>query len=304
MHYLAEEDVRSLLTYELLIPAVERALVDLSAGKIQQPVRTILRVGEHGAGKPGGFFALMPAIDEELMGVKLVTFYQHNTTVPTHQAVIQLLDARTGEPLVAMDGRLITEMRTAAVSAIATRLFAAKDARTLAILGSGVQARSHFEALRGVRDFSEVRVWSRTPANAERFASAIGATVVATAESAVRGADVVVAVSSVREPLVLGEWLEPHAFVCAVAVVTPDRRELDDAAMNAAIVVESREAAMRESGDILQSGQPIYAELGEILAGKKPLPTGRIVFKSLGVAACDLAAAGVVWRLFQNRASA
>lgn len=304
MHYLAEDEVRSLLTYELLIPAVERALMGLSAGKIQQPVRTILRVGEHGAGKPGGFFALMPAIDEELMGVKMVTFYQHNTTVPTHQAVIQLLDARTGEPLVAMDGRLITEMRTAAVSAIATRLFAAKEAQTLAILGSGVQARSHFEALRGVRDFSQVRVWSRTPANAERFASEIGATAMATAESAVRGADVVVAVSSVHEPLVKGEWLEPHALVCAVAVVTPDRRELDDAAMRAAVVVESREAAMRESGDILHSGQPIYAELGEILAGTKSPPTGRIVFKSLGVAASDLAAAGVVWRLFQNGASA
>lgn len=298
MRYLAEEEVRPLLTWEALFPAVERALTGLSTGKIQQPVRSILRVAEH-----EGFFALMPAIDEELMGVKMVTFYEHNRTLPTHQAVIQLLDARTGAPLIAMDGRLITEMRTAAVSAVATRLFAPKNARTLAILGSGVQARSHLEALRLVRDFPEVRVWSRTPANAERFAAETGANPMPTVESAIRGADVVVAVSSVREPLVRGEWLSPYTFVCAVAVVTPDRRELDDAAMNAVIVVESREAALRESGDIIGSGQPVYAELGEILSGRKPVPAGRVVFKSVGIAACDLAAAGVVWRASQSHAS-
>jgi len=298
MQFLSEAEVHSLLTYETLIPAVERALVNLSAKKIQQPVRAVLRIAEH-----EGFFALMPAVDEELIGVKLVTVYERNTALPTHQAVILLLDAKTGQPLIAMDGRLITEMRTAAVSAVATRLFAPPEARVLGILGSGVQARSHLKALLQVRNFSEVRVWSRTPANAERFATEFGLTTVPTPESAVRGADVVVAVSSVREPLIRGVWLEPHAFICAIAAVTPDRRELDDAAMNAAIVVESREAALRESGDILGTAQPIYAELGELLAGTRPLPTGRLVFKSLGVAACDLAAAGVVWRMSQNRAS-
>jgi thiomorpholine-carboxylate dehydrogenase len=311
MQYLDEEKVRKLLTYETLIPAVERALTNLSTGKIQQPVRTVLRVPEPQADKtaptppspssfqlppsgfqlPRGFFALMPAVDQDLMGVKLVTFYERNVTQPTHQAVIQLFSAATGEPLVAMDGRLITEMRTAAVSAIATRLFAPPQARTLAILGSGVQARSHLQALRTVRTFQQIRVWSRTPANAQRFASECNATAFPTAEQAVRGAD-------------QGAWLGPNTLICAVATVTPDRRELDDAAMNAAIVVESREAALRESGDIITSGQPVYAELGEILAGSQPLPTGRVVFKSLGVAACDLAAAGLVWRMSQNRASA
>jgi thiomorpholine-carboxylate dehydrogenase len=295
MEFLDEAKVRTLLTWENLIPAVERALTNLSLKTIQQPVRTVLRIAEH-----EGFFALMPAVDGELMGVKLVTFYERNTTLPTHQAVIQLLDARTGEPLVAMDGRLITEMRTAAVSAVATRLLAPKDSRVLAILGSGVQTRSHLEALRLVRSFSEVRVWSRTTANAQRFATDFGATAVLTPEEAVRGADVVVSVASVREPLLRGEWLEPHAFVCAVAVVTPDRRELDDTAMQGAIIVESREAALRESGDIIGSRRLIYAELGEILAAAKPLPPGRIVFKSLGVAACDLAAAGVVWRCLKT----
>ena len=205
----------------------------------------------------------MPAVDGDLMGVKLVTFFERNTTVPTHQAVIQLLSAKTGEPLIAMDGRLITEMRTAAVSAIATRLFAPQPSKILAILGSGVQARSHLRALRLVRSFQEVRVWSRTPDHAHRFASEFGATAVPTAEAAARGADVVVNVAAVREPLVRGEWLAPNSLVCAVAVVTPDRRELNDAAMNAAIIVESREAALRESGDLIGSGQPIYAEIGE-----------------------------------------
>jgi thiomorpholine-carboxylate dehydrogenase len=297
MRYLDEEEVRKLLSYETLIPAVERALTNFSLGKIQQPVRTVLRVGD-------GFFALMPAVDGDLMGVKLVTFYERNTTVPTHQAVIQLLSAGTGEPLVVMDGRLITEMRTAAVSAIATRLFAPKDAETLAILGSGIQARSHLRALKAIRTFREVRVWSRTPENARRLADEMGATAVPSPEQAVRGADVVLGLASVREPLILGEWLGPNSFVCAVATVTPDRRELDDAAMDAAVVVESREAALRESGDILGSHASVYAEIGEILAGAKPVPTGRVIFKSLGIAACDLAAAAVVWRSFQIHASA
>jgi thiomorpholine-carboxylate dehydrogenase len=304
MRFLDEEKVRSLLTYESLIPAIERALTNLSTGKIQQPLRTVLRIPEQGSHETRGFFALMPAVDGDVMGVKLVTFYERNTAVPTHQAVIQLLSAKNGEPLIAMDGRLITEMRTAAVSAIATRLFAPDPSKTLAILGSGVQARSHLRALRLVRHFQEIRVWSRTPGNARGFASEFGATVVDTAEAAARGADVVVNVAAVREPLIRGDWLAPNSLVCAVAVVTPDRRELDDAAMNASIIVESREAALRESGDLIGSGQPIYAEIGEILSESRPLPQGRVILKSLGVAACDLAAAGVVWQALQNCVSA
>jgi ornithine cyclodeaminase/alanine dehydrogenase-like protein (mu-crystallin family) len=298
LEYLSEEQVRVLLTYEDLIPAVERALIDYSAGGIQQPVRTVLRVPDH-----DGLFALMPAIDGELMCVKLVTVYEKNIDRPTHQAVIQLLSARTGEPLVAMDGRLITEMRTAAVSAVATRLLARKDARVLAILGSGVQARSHLQALRLVRGFEEVRVWSRTPANAGRFASQCGGMPMATAEAAVRGADVVVTVSSTREPLVRGAWLAEGALVCAVGAVGPDKRELDNDAMQGDIVVESRAAAERESGDVIGSGRAIAAELGQLLAGAQRLPgQGRwTVFKSLGIGATDLAAARRVWERSQKR---
>jgi ornithine cyclodeaminase/alanine dehydrogenase-like protein (mu-crystallin family) len=297
MEYLAEETVRSLLTWEELIPAVERALIDLSAGKIQQPVRSILWVPQH-----NGVFAQMPAVDGELMGVKLVTFYQDNRTLPTHQATIQLFSATTGEPLVAMDGRLITEMRTAAVSAVAMRRLAREDSRVLAILGSGVQARSHLAALRRVRSFEEVRVWSRTPGNAQRFAEEFQVTVFPTAEAAVRGADVVVSVTATHDPLVRGAWLADGSLVCAVGAVGPHKRELDDAALDADIVVESREAAAKESGDIIGSGATATAELGELLAGAALPGQGRwTIFKSLGVAAEDLAAAKIVWSRWKDR---
>lgn len=291
--FLDEEQVRQYLDWEALIPAVEQALRDFSLGAIQQPARTVLRVPEH-----EGLMALMPAANAGLMGVKLVTVYERNQELPTHQAVIQLFSARTGEPLLAMDGRLITEMRTAAVSAVAVRLLAPPEARVLAILGSGVQARSHVAALRRVRNFAEVRVWSRNPDRARRFAEECSAQPMPTPESAVRGADVVVSVASVREPLVRGAWLAPGSLVCAVAAVGPDRRELDDEAMRATVIVESREAALRESGDLIHSGAPVDAELGELLAGTRPRPRPgeRVVFKSLGIAATDLAAAALVWR--------
>ena len=203
------------------------------------------------------------------MGMKLVTIYENNTALPTHQAIIQLFRASTGEPLAMLDGRLITEMRTAAATAIAARLFTAHKPHTLAILGSGVQARAHLRALRHVRDIREVRVWSRTPAHAEAFAYEMGAAPLPL-EHAIRGADIVIGVANVTEPLILGKYLAPDAFVAAIAAVGAGKRELDDEAMQATIVVESREAALRESGDIIDTGTPIYAELGEILAGKFP----------------------------------
>jgi len=288
---LDEAQVRRHLTYEALIPALEQALIRFSTGEITQPVRSVLPVSEY-----HGVFGLMPAIDGDLMGVKLVTFYHDNTTLPTHQAVIQLFSAKTGEPLATLDGRLITEMRTAAVTAIAARLFTPAKPLTLAILGSGVQARAHLQALRAVREIREVRVWSRTPAHAEAFAYETNAAPLPLAY-AMRGADIVVGVSNVSHPLILGRHLSPTAFVAAIAAVGAHKREIDDEAMNASIIVESREAARRESGDIIDTGTPIYAELGEILAGKIPLPPSgrRVVYKGLGIAAEDLAAARLVY---------
>ena len=290
---LSEEQIRPLLTYEALIPAMEQCLVRFSEDKIHQPVRSIVPVAEH-----HGLFGLMPAVDGDVMGIKLVTVYENNGRLglPTHQAVIQLFSAKTGEPLAVMDGRLITEMRTAAVSAVATKLLAKKDAQVLTILGTGVQAKAHLRALPLVRKFEEIRIWGRTPAHAQQLAAEFGVHAVADLEQAVRGADVVVSVANVSEPLVRGEWLGADTYVNAVAAVGPKRRELDDAVMDdATVVVESREAAMRESGDILDAGASILAELGELLAGKKSLPAGRrIVYKGLGIGAEDIAAAQLV----------
>src|SRR2546423_12912294 len=171
MLFLDENQVRKHLRMADLIPAMEKALIDFSAGKVTQPVRQVIPVDP-----PGGFYGMMPALTPDGLGQKIVTFYPPNAEkgIATHMALIVLNDPQTGEPLAVIDGRLITEMRTAAVSAAATKLLASPDARILAILGSGVQARSHVEALRLIRDFAEVRVWSRTPAHARRFAEEIG----------------------------------------------------------------------------------------------------------------------------------
>src|SRR5437016_1382274 len=187
--HLDEQKVRKHLQIEKLIPAMEKALIDFSAGKVTQPVRSVITVDP-----PGGFFGMMPARTPDGLGVKLVTFYPKNAerSIPTHMATICLVDPETGAPLAVMDGTLITEMRTAAVSAAATKLLASPDAKVLAILGSGVQARSHIEALRLVKQFEEVRVWCRTPEQAERFAKEFGAKAMPAGEAAVRDADVVV----------------------------------------------------------------------------------------------------------------
>jgi ornithine cyclodeaminase/alanine dehydrogenase-like protein (mu-crystallin family) len=290
--FLSEEEVRRRLRLEDLIPAVRRALVEFSAGRVVQPVRTILRVSGH-----QGFLGVMPAVFGDIMGAKLVTFYPGNAErrLPTHHAMIQLFSVATGEPLATMDGRLITELRTAAVSAVATDLLASPDARVLAILGSGVQARSHWEALRMVRPFGEVRVWSRTPEHAEIFARETGARAM-TAEAAVRGADVVVTVTSSPVPVLRGAWLKAGSLVNAVGAVGPAVRELDDEAMRGTLIVESRESVAKESGDVMLSGATVYAELGELLAGGKPVPRGQwTVFKSVGIAVEDLAAARLVY---------
>ena len=288
---LTEEQVRTLLCYEDLIPAIRKALMDFSAGRVQQPVRTIMRASN-------GWFGVMPAVYGSVMGAKMVTFYPGNAELKkhTHMAMIQLFRSDTGEPLVTMDGRLITEMRTAAVSAVAIDHLAPAEVKVLAILGSGVQARSHIRALAGIRRFTEVRVWSRSPEHAQQFASEIGAKVKATAEQAVVGADVVLALTSSPQPILKGEWLSPQATVCAIGAATPDRRELDEEAMRGAVVVESREAAMKEAGDIVLARAPVRAEIGELLNGAV-LDRGdrAVVFKSVGIAVEDIAAAKLVY---------
>ena len=291
--HLNEEQVRQHLRMEDLIPAMEKALIDFSAGKVTQPVRSVITVDP-----PGGFFGMMPALTSEGLGVKIVTFYATNAErgIPTHMATIFLVDPETGRPLAVMDGRLITEMRTAAVSAAATKLLAPRDPKVLAILGSGVQARSHVEALRLVRRFEQIRVWSPTKVHAERFAKEINAKAMS-AEDAVRGADVIVTATNSKTPVLKGSWLKPGCHVNAIGACRPDWRELDDDVMRSVVYVDSREGAMKESGDIILSGATIYSELGEALAGKVPLRADETtIFKSLGMAVEDIAAAMLVYR--------
>jgi ornithine cyclodeaminase/alanine dehydrogenase-like protein (mu-crystallin family) len=293
MLFLDEQQVRKHLRMEELIPAMEKALRDFSAGKVTQPVRQVIAVDP-----PGGFYGTMPALTPEGLGQKIVTFYPPNAErgIPTHMAIILLNDPQTGAPLAVIDGRLITEMRTAAVSAAATKLLASPDAKILAILGSGVQARSHVEALRLVRRFEEIRVWSPNKSHAEDFAEEIGAKAMS-AEEAVRGADVIVTVTSSKVPVLRGARLKPGCHVNAVGACRPDWRELDDDAMRNVLFVDSREAAMKESGDVILSGVKIYAELGEAFAGKVPSRAEETtIFKSLGMAVEDIAAALLVYR--------
>jgi thiomorpholine-carboxylate dehydrogenase len=276
-----------------LIPAMEKALIDFSAGKVTQPVRQVIAVDP-----PGGFYGIMPALTPEGLGQKIVTFYPPNAErgIPTHMAVILLNDPQTGAPLAVLDGRLITEMRTAAVSAAATKLLAPKDSKVLAILGSGVQARSHVEALRLVRQFEEIRVWSPNQSHAEQFAREIRAHEMS-AEDAVRDADVVVTATSSKMSILHGKWLKAGCHVNAIGACRLDWRELDDDAMRNVVFVDSREAAMKESGDVILSGTKIYAELGEAFAGKiPPRANETTIFKSLGMAVEDIAAALLVYR--------
>jgi thiomorpholine-carboxylate dehydrogenase len=292
--FLDEEQVRKHLRMADLIPAMEKALIEFSAGKVKQPVRQVIPVDP-----PGGFYGIMPALTPRGLGQKIVTFYPPNAAkgIHTHMALIILNDRETGAPLAVMDGRLITEMRTAAVSAAATKLLAPKDSKILAILGSGVQARSHFEALSLVRKFEDIRIWSQAKANAEKFAQEIGSKVTSQ-EDAVRGADVVVTVTSSQTPVLRGAWLKPGAHVNAVGACRPDWRELDDDAMrNSVVFVDSREAAIKESGDVILSGAKIYAELGEAFAGKiDNRASETTIFKSLGMAVEDVASALLVYR--------
>jgi ornithine cyclodeaminase/alanine dehydrogenase-like protein (mu-crystallin family) len=294
---LDEPAVQQRLHYQDLIPTIADALAALSSGRVVQPVRAVLPVAPH-----RGFFGVMPAYAGAL-GAKLVTFYPHNVGIHTHHAVIVLFKAETGEPLAVMDGRLITEMRTAAASAVATQLLARADASVLAILGSGVQAKSHLAALRLVRSFSEVRVWS--PRHAAEFAQRHGVKAAATAADAVRGADVVVVAASATTPILQGRWLSPGAHVNAIGATRPEWRELDDDLVTRPrVFVDSREAALRESGDVIAAsgagGEVV--EIGAVVAGTDP---GRrtaeeiTLFKSVGVAVEDVAAAALV---LQHRA--
>ncbi|KAJ7370702.1 hypothetical protein OS493_030454 [Desmophyllum pertusum] len=242
----------------------------------------------------------MPAYSakDNALAVKLVTGFPENEKqgLPSFISNVMVLDSKNGLPQAIMDGVAITDMRTAAASAVATKYLASKDARVLCILGSGAQGRSHVQALKFVRPFTEVRIWSRTFANAQKLADEIGAKACATVEEAASGADVIVAATLATSPILFGKWVKSGALINSVGAPRPTWRELDDEIMhNSFIVADSSEAAMKEAGDVILSKATVSGEIGDVISGKLPVPKGKtIIFKSLGMAVEDVVSAKLV----------
>ncbi len=292
--FINEAQIEAVLDWGPLMETLEHAMSDFSAGTVAQPVRQLVPVPGHDA-----IIAAMPAVGEA-MAVKVVTLYHENagTEIPTHQAVILVLDINNGSPLAVLDGRLITEMRTAAGSAAAARKLATTDRAIVTIMGNGVQAQSHIKALAEVTEFKELRLWSRNEARGRALAEEVGATYIANAEQAVRDADIVACTTAAKEPVVKGAWLKAGAFVTAVGWNTIDGRELDDAAMANTVIVESYDAARDQAGNIRGSGCEIFAEIGEVYSGTKIVPKGRtVIYDSIGIAIMDVAAAKLAYDL-------
>jgi len=294
MQYLDDAAVRRLLRPAALLEAMRRALADFSAGRALQPLRSVMELPQ-----PGGLLFVKPALADGALITKLITQLPANAArgLPTMLATVVLLDPSSGSLLAVIDATWLTELRTAAVSAIGADLLTPGGPKVVALLGSGALARSHAAALRAVRPVSELRIWSRDPANVARCAADTGGAGCASAEDAVRGADIVCTVTNASEPVLRGAWLKPGAFVAAVGAPRPGWRELDDAAMANVIVADSREAAEKESGDVILSGAKVYAELGELILGRvaRPPEGVTVVFKALGQAVEDAVAARLVY---------
>ncbi|MBF5043077.1 ornithine cyclodeaminase family protein [Aggregicoccus sp. 17bor-14] len=315
---LNEADVRRVLTLDALLPALAETLSRFSAGELVQPQRSVLAVGP-----AASFFGVMPAYSPAppALGAKLVTVVHANAArgLPSHLATVLLLDPDTGALLALLDGRYITELRTAAVSALSVRHLAAGPVRTLALLGAGVQAQSHLHALSHLGPLEEVRVWSPRQESRERFARAHAAAAapgrmraVDSAEEAVQGAQAVVLATAATEPVLQDAWVAPGAHVVSVGACRPAERELDPVLLaRSRLFVDSRTAALAESGDVVQGLREgrfgpahLRAELGEVIGGRAP---GRqsaeevTVFKSLGLAVEDLCAAQLAYRLARER---
>jgi alanine dehydrogenase len=303
---LSEQEVRDLLDLDELVDALADAHRELSEGKASMPPR-IAAFAEQ-----DGLLGAMPSyLPSAGLACKLVTLFPHNEDRETHQAVICVFDPENGTPVALMDGTYITAARTAAGSALATRLLAREDAQVLAIVGTGVQARSHAQALPRVRDFTEIRVAGRDRDKAETLATELGAKAVDTYEDAIRGADVVAATTHTTEPVVRREWLSPGAHVNSVGL-NPAGREVDAATVSEALlVVESRQSTLAPP----PAGAPelvgvdpnhVHAELGELVAGTKPgrtSPEQVTLYKSVGVAVQDAAAAALVLKAAREQSA-
>jgi ornithine cyclodeaminase len=299
--------VRELFPMSAAIEQMREALERYSAATVVQPLRTVVQ--PQGA---AGLMAAMPAWagPDRGFGIKTVTIHPGNPArgLDTHQGTVTMFDRETGVPTAVLDAAAITEIRTAAVSAVATRALAAKDARDLAIVGSGTQARSHLEAMAAVRPLARIRVWNRTPTHAKALAEWAGerfgppVEVLPSVAEALDGADLVCTAVASVEPVVSADMLAPGAHLNAVGACLPTVRELStDAVAAATVFADSRQSALAEAGDLvipIRAGDlgedHLVAEIGEVLLGRHPGRTGAdeiTLFKSLGLAVEDLACA-------------
>jgi alanine dehydrogenase len=301
---LSQDDVRELLDLDELVDALAAAHAELSAGEASMPPR-IAAFAQN-----DGLLGVMPAyLPSAGLACKLVTLFPRNRDRHTHQALICLFDEENGTPVALMDGTYITATRTAAGSALATRLLAREDAHVLAILGAGVQAHAHAKALGRVREFTEIRVASRDRVNAEQLAEQIGGKAVASWEEALRGADVVAATTHSAEPIVQREWLSPGVHVNSVGANPSGRGEVDAATVAEALVaVESRESTLAPppagAAEFLEGDYGDVVELGELVSGRRPgrtSPEQITLYKSVGVAVQDAAAAALVLAAARER---
>ncbi|HEX5030009.1 MAG TPA: ornithine cyclodeaminase family protein [Candidatus Eisenbacteria bacterium] len=307
--FVNEASVRNLLPMEACVPLMRGALAALSRGDVVLPLRSKMWLPDQ-----SGLLGLMPGYlgDPRSFGLKVVAVMpgNHGTPYDSHQGVVILFGVEHGEPLAVMDASAITAIRTAAASGAATEVLARPDAGDLALIGAGVQAKSHLEAMRVVRPLRRVRVWSRSRAKAEAFAreQADGGApieVASTGEAAVRGADLVCTTTSAKEPVLEGAWLSPGAHVNAVGACFPSTRELDtEAVLRSRFYTDCRESCTKEAGDYLIprnegaiQDSHLAGEVGEVILGRVPgrtSPDQITVYESLGVAVEDLAAAHAI----------
>ncbi len=316
MLLLSRRDVEGLLDLDLLRAEIATALAELSSGRASVPTRIAAIVSEKDA-----LLAVMPAYlpKSRALTTKLVSLFPRNTDRPTHQAVIVVFDPANGTPIAFMDGEAITAARTAAASALSTDLLARREAAVLAVLGTGVQARAHLRAVPRVRRFEEILVAGRDRAKAEALAKDLAPDLpvraVGSFADAVSAADVVCATTHSPDPVVRRAWLGDGTHVCSVGYNTAGREIDEDTIADARVVVESRAAALAPppggANDLLWpirdgriTAEHIHAELGEIVAGSRPGrtdPAQITVYKSVGVAVEDAAAAALVLRLARER---
>ena len=302
--FVNKEKIARLLPMNECIDVMEKMFRSLAAGECLQPLRNIMRLPN---GK--GVLGMMPGYADKLgiMGIKVITVFHANSEVglPSHQGVVMLFDANNGQPLMLFDALEITAIRTAAASAVATKLLSGKDSSTLAIIGSGEQAKRHVEAILLVRKIKQINIWSRKEENAKERAEKISAqydlpvTLCGNVKEAVEHADIICTVTASKEPVVKGDWVAAGTHINAVGSSTPVARELDTALLvKSKLYADCYESIFNEAGDLLipkkegvVTNEHVKAEIGEVLAGiKKGRESNEeiTVFKSLGISAEDI----------------